>query len=118
MRDVNLTFTTNGSGAATATTAVLPYCRLVAIEWLDGDLADGVDAVFKVTGRASGIDRTILTLTDANADAFYNVTNAVVSTAGAAVTDGWAHPIIDGKVTVTVADGGSVKTGGAILFLE
>lgn len=117
MRDVKLTFTTDGSGNATAETNDLGYCKLYAVEWIDGDLVDGVDATFKVTGNTSGVDRTILTLTNANADAFYHVSAAAYGAAGAAITDSHVPVIVDGKIAVTIASGGSAKSGAAILYL-
>lgn len=118
MRDVRLNVTTDADGDATATSAHAILGRLIALEWIDGDLADGVDATVSVVNSTSGVDRTVLTLTDANADAFYHTGAAVYGATGAAITNSYAAPLIDGKLKLTVASGGSAKSGGAILWVD
>lgn len=118
MRDVKLSFTTDASGAATAISPDLSGTKLVAVEWIDGDLTDGVDGVFSIIDRHSGIDRALITLTDANSDAYYHVGAAVYGVTGAAVTNSYTPPIIDGKIKLVVASGGSAKSGAAYLFLR
>lgn len=116
------TVTALGAGTFTSGDAVLG--RLYAVEWVDGDLADGVDAVLSVTNRESGVDRTLLTLTDANSDAFYYPREQVHSNAGAGLNYNDESdepvvdlPLVDGVLSLVIADGGDKKTGGAIVFV-
>lgn len=116
--DIRLNVTTDGSGdgSATATRAVFGY--LVAVDWIDGDLTDGVDAVLSVTNTPSGVDHTLLTLTNANSDAIYYPRRVVDTTAGATATSVYDRFIIDGTLKLVVASGGSAKTGGCVVYYE
>jgi hypothetical protein len=116
MRDVRLTFSTDGDGAATAS-HVPEFAKLYAVEWLDGDLANGVDATVTITNRATGVDRTVLTLTNADNDAFYHVGAGVYDAAGGTIAGSYVPVIVDGTLTVTVANGGSAKAGGIRFYL-
>lgn len=122
MRQIDLRCTTTAGGVGAAVAEAF-FGRLVAVEWVDGDLADGVDAVLKVTKRKSGVDRTLLTLTDANNDAFYYPREQVHGNTGAGLTyDGTRTinemPLIDGVLSLAIADGGAAKTGGMIVYVE
>jgi len=119
-----LTFTTNGSGAATAYSGALNG-TLYAIQWIDGDLADGVDATFTVTSADAGVDYALAVLTDANTDAIYYPRGAAaLDTSGVAGTyDGTrpvigVEPIVMGRVKCVVGSGGATKSGGAVLFIR
>ena len=120
---VRLTVTTDGSGDGTAVSKVLNG-TLYAVQWIDGDFADGVDGTFTVGSTDAGVNYTVLTLTNANNDAMYYPREQVDTTAGAGGTyDGTrtvdvVEPPIVGKVTLTVAQGGATKTGGAVLFIR
>lgn len=121
---VKLTATTDSSGDATVTTDRVFNGELCAVQWIDGDLADGVDATFTVTSTDAGVDYTILTLTNANSDAMYFPRAQVQDLAGAGITydgtnetHGVKAPIV-GKVKLVIASGGDTKTGGAVLFIE
>lgn len=121
---VELTATTDESGDATTTTTRVFNGVLVAVQWIDGDLADGVDATFSVTSTDAGVDYTILTLTNADNDAMYYPRAQVQDLAGAGITydgtnetHGVKVPIV-GKVKMVIASGGDTKTGGAVLFIE
>lgn len=110
---------TDGTGSATAG----PYFgRLYAVEWVDGTLVDGVDATLAVVNRQSGTDITLLTLTDANNDAFYYPRAQVHDNAGGGVTyDGvnevYEMPLVDGVLKCSITSGGSAKTGGMIVYI-
>jgi hypothetical protein len=120
---VKLTVTTDGSGDGTATSNAIQG-TLYAVQWIDGDFANGVDGTFTVTGTDAAVDYTILTLTDANDDAMYYPREQLQTSAGAGATyDGTneiygVEPPIVGKVKLTVAQGGATKTGGAVLFIR
>jgi hypothetical protein len=121
---VKLTGTTNSSGAATILSEDTYNAKLCMVQWVDGDLADGVDAVLSVTKTGTGVDYTLLTLTDANNDAVYHTRGGASSATGAAMlyaADGTAVPVkvpVVGQLKLVIADGGSAKTGGAYVFLE
>lgn len=97
--------------------AGLPFL-LEAVEWVDGDLADGVDAVLSTIDTPSGVDQTLLTLTDANDDAWYRPrTTTQDGTSGG--LDGWyAYPIVNGALKLVVSDGGNTKSGKCLVYLH
>lgn len=117
MKEIRLIGTTSALGAATVTATAASFGRVYAVEWVDGSLVDGVDAVLKCTRTPSGVDNTLLTLTDANADAWHYV-RAVSSnaTGGAGALE--VCPVANGVLTLTIADGGDSKVGGCIVYLE
>lgn len=118
MRDVRLSFTCNGSGAASASTDDLSGYKLTHVQWIDGNLADGVDATLAVTSRPGGVDRTVMTLTDANNDITMAVGEPVYGSDGATIAGSYVPIMVDGKLTITVASGGSATSGGVILTLR
>ena len=117
MRDIRLTVTTasNGAGTATSDVAVLGY--LEAVDWIDGTFADGVDAVLSVTNTPSGVDHTLLTLTNGDNDAIYYPRRVVDTTAGAAATGVYNRFLIDGALKLAVTSGGDTKTGGCVVYV-
>ena len=122
IENIDLRGTTAADGTATITASKSVIGRLLAVEWVDGALVDGVDAVLKVTNRQSGVDHTLLTLTNADNDAFYYPREQVHTNAGAAATyDGtravMEMPLVDGTLVLTIADGGATKYGGAIAYI-
>lgn len=118
LRDIRLNVTTiaDQSGSATATVPVFGY--LEAVDWIDGDLTDGVDAVLSVTNTPSGVDHTLLTLTNANADAMYYPRRVVDTTAGAAAAGVYDRFIVDGTLKLSITDGGASKTGGCVVYVS
>lgn len=123
MLEIHLEVTTDGDGDGTATKA-LPRGRsylLEAVDWIDGDFADGVDGTLKAVSRPFGADLTLLTLTDANNDAVYYPRVLAQDNAGADLdTAGDAQytlQVVDGSLQLTVAQGGATKTGGCVVYL-
>jgi len=104
---------TGGDATAYAETSTLGW--LVSVEWVDGDLADGVDAVLSVTNRHSGVDKTLLTLTDANADATYYPRATEHDNTGTALTT-TTLMLIDGLLKLVISSGGATKTGGVVVY--
>jgi hypothetical protein len=110
---LTLTATTDSGGNATVTRTLPSPMMLVDIKWDVGNFAATVDAVITAKGAsdeaaavgvaASTLDRTLATLTDASANAFY--------------TPG-TNSIVDRDVTLVVSSGGSVRTGGATLYFN
>jgi hypothetical protein len=105
---------TNGDATVLAERSILGW--LVAVGWIDGDLTDGVDAVLSVSrAPAPAADTTLLTLSNANADAFYYprvVENDVSGVALATTT----LMMIEGTLKLVIASGGSTHTGGCIVY--
>lgn len=121
MRTVRLNVTTDdqGDGEKTQTPQQGGYSYLLyAVEWIKGTFDNGVDATLKCVNTLSGVDRTLLTLTDANADNVYYPRELEDDNAGAALTT-YALPVVDGTLQLVVSDGGNAKTGGArVILLE
>lgn len=120
MEMMRLIGTTNASGAVTIDGENVVLGVLLAVEWIDGDLTDGVDAVLSCQSTISGVAQTILTLTDANNDAWYYPRSVVHSEAGAALTGtsgGDRTPfILNGKPRLAITSGGDTHTGGCYLY--
>lgn len=119
MLAIRINATTNGSGAATVTRGIQGgggSMLLYAVEWIDGDFADGVDAVLSCVNTVGGVDRTLLTLTDANNDAIYYPRVLEADNAGGALTT-YALPVVDGDLKLAVTSGGDTKTGGCVVHL-
>jgi hypothetical protein len=118
-RMVELLITSSAGSAGTVTEKHRPgnYVYAVhAVEWIDGDFADGVDAVLSVVNTLSGVEQTILTLTDANSDAWYFPRIAESSNVGTPLTTN-TPMLANGDLRLVVSAAGSVKTGGCIVYL-
>ena len=122
IRDIILIGTTN-SGGATITSTETVKGFLYKVKWVDGDLADAVTAVLSVVETPEGVDETLLTLSnpDANADKNYYPRDVVHKADGSALT-GTAggdriKPLVVGKLKLVIASGGSAKTGGAHVYI-
>jgi len=126
LREVRLTGTTDGSGDATITSNEVCVGWLYAVEWIDGDLADGVDAVLSTvaTRTPSGVSHTLLTLTNANNDAWYFPREIVQDNTGTNVTyEGTnevyaAQAMLSGQLQRVSSSGGATATGGCIVYYE
>ncbi|MCP5101004.1 MAG: hypothetical protein GY943_36095 [Chloroflexi bacterium] len=112
---IQVTTIADGSGDNSAT---IPIRGLLhAVEWVDGDLADGVDAVLSVTNTDSGVDSTLLTLTDANIDKWYYPRRIEADVTGGDLATTTRH-VIAGTLKLAITSGGAVKTGGAVVYYE
>jgi hypothetical protein len=120
IRKFTIPLTTNSSGAATAYS---PYLSgfIDSIQYVKTDFADGVD--FTITADTTG--EVILSLTDQNAAtklrprAGTHTTAGVASlyaSGGTAVNDRIA--LARDRVKVVVAQGGNVKTGTIIVYVD
>jgi len=125
MQVVKFAIAVDASGDYTSSVATAPGSDLLtgtgplllhAVEWVDGDLADGVDAVLSVTDTLSGVDHTLLTLTDANNDAWYFPRPVENDAAGAALTTRTLD-VVYGTLKLVVAQGGVSKSGACIVYL-
>ena len=120
---IKLVGTTDAAEAATIVAPFPIHGILRAVEWIDGDLVDGVDAVLSFASHSSGVTRTLLTLTDANDDTWKFPHEIAHDNAGAAVTlDGtnemYVAPLIFGTLSLAIANGGVTKMGGCIVYFE
>lgn len=116
LRDVKLTGTTDASGNLTVDADMQIAGLLFGIEWVVGSFDTGVDAVVSMQTTPSGVAKTVLTLTNANANAFYNPREAEHDNTGAAITGAYCYPLVVGKPRLTVSSGGNTKTGTCILY--
>lgn len=112
----HLTGTTDASGNLTVTSESPLIGFLYAVEWIDGDLADGVDAVLSLIRTPSGVDTTLLTLTDANDDAWYYPRETACDNTGTS-SGASVDPIVIGTLRLVISSGGNAKTGGAIAYV-
>ena len=120
---IKLTVKTNGSGAGNVSATVPTHGILRAVEWIDGDFDNGVDAVLSFTSQNSGVSKTLLTLTNADNDAWYYPMQAAHDDTGTTVTyDGtneiYMPPVISGTLSLSVTSGGSEKTGSCVIYFD
>jgi hypothetical protein len=117
-RRLNVTTDAGGDGTTNDTLSIFGF--LYAVETIDGDFADGVDATLSVQSTESGTALTLVTGTDFNTDAMYYPRHVIHSEALAALTGtsggDRAMPIINGTLRLVIAQGGDTKTGGVIVY--
>ena len=107
---------TDDSGDYTETLSErIQFGFLYAVEWVDNDLVDGVDAVLSVASTPSGVDQTLLTLTDANDDAWEYPRTETQDNTGAN-NGGLDFYLIAGKLKLVVSSGGDTKTGSMRVY--
>lgn len=120
LHELRLSGTCDSDGGLTVTGPTAIHGHLEAVEWIDGDFANGVDAVISIYNTNSGVDNTLLTLTNADNDAWYYPRALVHSEAGAALTGtsggDRAPEMMNGLPKLVVSSGGDTKTGGCILY--
>lgn len=110
---------TDGAGAFVGTFVVKTPARLVAAQWIKGTLTNGVDATLICTQFSPrSLVTTLLTLTNANADAFYHPKVVGADGVGAAIADAYESPLVHGTVQLTIAAGGAAHTGSLWLYLD
>jgi hypothetical protein len=121
MREVKLYGTTDASGDLTVNStenAIFGY--LYAVRWIDGTFENGVDAVLSTVNHDAAA--TLLTLTDANDDAWYYPRSLVHDESGAALTGtaggDRALPLVCGELKLVVSSGGNKLSGGCIVFID
>lgn len=117
MDKIELFGTTDASGDLTVTSDIHVTGGLYAVRWIDGDLADGVDAVLSVVDGDGNALRTLLTLTDANDDAWHEVLELASDNVGADLTGQYQIPMVDGRLKLVVSSGGNAKSGGLIAYV-
>lgn len=105
--------TLNGSGAGTVDTDDLNgFMHLLTIDYTDTD--GNTDVVFSLVDPPL----TFLTITNSNTDATILPRFSVVTTANAAITDGFDRVPIRGKIRMTVSGGTAAGTVAVTYFIE
>ena len=122
IQPIRLHGTTDALGDATITSDLKVTGLLHAVEWTDGDTAAGVDFVLSQVRDNGAADITLLTATNANADAvFYprylaqDNAGADLDTAGDAT---YTRAFINGKLKLVIDEGGDKKSGGVTVYYE
>ena len=114
LHDMLFSIATDGAGADTITGEYSVFGFVVKVEWVDGTLANGVDAVLSQVSTASDIDETILTLTNADNDlCYYPKVTAATASWCTGTSD---YPILNGTPKLVVAGGGATRVGSLILY--
>lgn len=115
LEDVRMIGATDGSGDLTLVSERAIFGLLWEVAWVDGDLADGVDAVLSVINYPDVPSRTLLTLTDANDDAWHRPREVEQDDAGSDATNR-VPVVIAGTLQLVISSGGDTKTGGMVIY--
>lgn len=125
LKVIDLTGTTDGSGDAVITASTPVYGRLIAVEWVDGDLANNNTGVVACTGSPSGVVTTLHTQDagEGDNDIWYYPRVQVHDLSAVGLTyDGTRTvnepPVVNGYLKLTIAAGGAAKTGGAYCYVQ
>lgn len=123
LKPIKLIGTTASDGSLTVTSTVNVLGVVKAVEWVDGDLVDGVDFTLTCVRNDGGVDLPIMAVSDANNDKVYYPRHTVHDSAGAELTfDGTRKvtdaPIVNGNLKLVIADGGNAKNGGVFVYVE
>lgn len=115
-RTIQFDITTDGAGAYSGSQAVgsAGWYTLHALEWVDGDLDNGVDPVLSVT-TASGVTTVLWDVDNTDDDAWYYPRAEIT------LTDTTDHPIlyvVAGTLSLVVANGGATKSGKLLVYLS
>lgn len=117
MDTVRVDVTTDAAGYGTATVGLATRTLfLYAVEWVKGTYDNGVDAVLSVTNTPSGVDYTLLTLTNANNNRMYYPRHLEQDQTGADLSTR-NFPIVNGDMKLTINQGGNTNTGSVIVTL-
>ena len=117
MKAQKISFTTDGAGAATATsTQWTEPSKVYAVQLVDGDLVDGVDVT--VTFEQGDLSIPVLAKLDFNTDQMvYPRVLQALNTDGTALTT-HTQPLACGFAKVVIAAGGATKSGSVIIYTE
>lgn len=102
---------------ATSTVALSGVVRSIYVRYNDSPPAGTTDVTIATAGTNAPA-LTLLTLTDAATDGWFNVFHAIVSNAGGAIADNYMQPVIDDKVKVTIAQANNGDSADVWLLLE
>jgi hypothetical protein len=116
LKPVELSFTTDGSGNATVTSAEAVIGQVYAVQLVDGDLADGVDIT--LTAEEGDLSIPILTKADWNTDQIiYPRVLEALNTDGTALTS-HCMPLAIGNIKAVIAQGGAAKSGRVKVYIS
>lgn len=120
MRVVPFIVTTDSGGAFTSAAAgsndVRTASLLYAVNWVDTSYDAGVDAVLSVTDPVTGESTTLLTLSNADAEAWYYPRVLEDDNLGADLAT-YAMQVVIGRVKLVVSNGGNAKAGKCMVYL-
>lgn len=120
MRRISLSMTTDTAGAAT-TTGESVLGKLYAVEYQPGDIATG--ATITLTAESDSTKPLLTKASAGTSNAYFYPRDLVHGVADGAALTGTAGgdrtcPLVNGRLKVVVASGGSVKTGKVIFYIE
>jgi hypothetical protein len=116
MRRQRIPFTTAANGTASATGNTVSGGRLYAVIVAFGTLAANTDITLTTTGADGAA--TLLTLTNLTAGGTFYPRKLVQDAVGADIAGEYTVPLIDGKPTLAVTDGGNAKSGAVTLVYQ
>lgn len=121
LQEINIPLTT-AAGALTTYSESPVFGKLYAVHFKLGTLESGAaDVTISYTG-SDGVSVTLLTITNAAANAIYKPRDLVHDAAGTALTGtaggDRALPIVAGKIKVVVAQASLVQTGNVLLYVD
>ena len=107
-----LTVTTASDGSGTATGSAITG-TLYGVYWNKGTAVNGVDPALTIAG--SGFTASPLSVTNADASAYYYPRAATCDASASALTD-YAEPVVVGRPVLTIASGGDTKVCSMTIF--
>jgi hypothetical protein len=122
MKELSVSFTTNGSGAASEQSTQAILGKLYALEYRPTSIATG--ATLTVTCENGSLSHALLTKASAGTsvtlyyprDLVHGVADGVALT-GTSGGDR-AEPVLNGYVKVVIASGGDTKIGSVVFYYE
>lgn len=112
-----VSFTTAADGSASVSFPNSCHAaKLYAVLWTVGTGAAGIDFTLSTTGAdGSG---TVFAVANANSDAKYYPRVAANAVADGSALTWYDYPILDGRVVLTIAQGGDTKIGSMVILYE
>ena len=107
---------TDASGDFTATSERSFLGRLISVDYAFNGLDATADTTLSYTGGA-GVSRNLVVFTNSQATASSAVVADAIDVAGAASGQD-VHPFVDGKLVLTVAQGGNATSGTFVAYVE
>lgn len=115
---VDIPYTTDASGAAVVTTNHLGFGYVVKVFAEKGTSDNTVDLTLAALNDGSDAVDQITVITDQTADISVYPVQVGVDHLGAAATGWFTKKLIHGKIRLTVAQGGNVKSGLVRVYIE
>ena len=115
MKNDYITLVTDGSGDADVTAAHSIVGLVHSIEVYASALDATADITISITDTGSTVDKTLLTLTNNQADAEYFVYELAHDTVGAPLTAIYKDAVAIGKVRVVIDEGGAANAAKVVI---